>query len=45
MDVQIIMIQRVYGLNGCHREGLVFLVRPEFLMDVDNAQRGQTQAR
>jgi len=24
-DVQIIMIKRVYGLSGCHREGLVFL--------------------
>jgi len=26
------MIKRVYGLSGCHREGLVFIVRPEFLL-------------
>jgi hypothetical protein len=40
------MIKRVYGLlSGCHIEaGLVFLVRPEFLLDVGNAQGGQTQA-
>jgi len=28
VDVQIIMVlKRVYGLSGCHREGLVCLVR------------------
>ena len=45
MDVQIIMIKRVYGLSGCHREGLVHLVSPEFLLDVGSAQGGQAQAR
>ena len=45
VDVQIIMVKRVYGLSGCHRGGLVFLVRPEFLLDVGNAQGGQAQAR
>ena len=44
VDVQIIMIKRVYGLSGCHREGLVFLVRPEFLLDVGGAQWNQAQA-
>ena len=44
-DVQIIMIKRVYGLSGCHREGLVFIVHPEFLLDVGSAQGVQTQAR
>jgi hypothetical protein len=39
------MIRRIYGLSGCHRKGLVFLVRPEFLLDVGNMQGGQTQAR
>ena len=34
-----------YGPSGCHREGLVFLVRPEFLLDVGSGQGGQTQAR
>ena len=34
VDVQIIMIKRVYGLSGCHGEGLVLLVGPEFLLDV-----------
>jgi hypothetical protein len=38
MDVQIIMIKRVYGLSGCHGEGLAFLVRPEFLLDVGSLQ-------
>jgi len=37
VDVQIIMIKHAYGLSGCHREGLVFLVRPEFLLGVGNA--------
>ena len=38
--------KRVYGLSGCHREGLVFLVRPEFLLDVGSSVRGgQTQAK
>jgi len=45
VNVQIIMIKRVYGLSGCHREGLVFLVLPEFLLDVGSAQGSQTQAR
>ena len=36
VDVQTIMIKRVYGLNGCHRGGFAFLVRPEFLLDVGN---------
>ena len=45
VDVLIIMVKRVYGLSGCHRGGLVFLVRPEFLLDVGNAQGGQAQAR
>ena len=45
VDVQIIMIKRVYGLSGCHREGLVHLVSPEFLLDVGSAQGGQAQAR
>ena len=35
---QIIMIKHVYGLSGCHREGLVFSVSPKFLLDVGNAQ-------
>jgi hypothetical protein len=41
VDVQIIMIKRIYGLSGCHRDH-VFLVRPEFLLDVGSAQGGQT---
>ena len=45
VDVQIIMIKRVYGLSGCHREGLVFLVRPKFLLNMGSAQGGQTQAK
>ena len=45
VDVQIVKIKRVYGLSGCHRAGLVFLVRPEFLLDVGSAQGGQAQAR
>ena len=45
VDVQIIMIKRVYGLSGCQREGLAFLVPPEFLMDVGSAEGGQIQAR
>jgi len=45
VDVQIIMIKRVYGLSGYHREGPVFLVRPEFLLDVGSAQGGQAQIR
>ena len=46
VDAQIIiMIKRVYGLSGCHREGLVFIVHPEFLLDVGSAQGVQTQAR
>ena len=36
VDVQMIMVKRVYGLNGCHRGGFAFLVRPEFLLDVGN---------
>ena len=40
---QIIIIKHVYGLSGCHREGLVFLVRPEFLLNVGGAQWDQTQ--
>ena len=34
-----------YGLSGCHREGLVFLVRPKFLLNMGSAQGGQTQTR
>jgi hypothetical protein len=45
MDVQIIMVKRVNGLSECHREDLVILVRPEFLLDVGSVQGGQTQAR
>jgi hypothetical protein len=45
VDVKINTIKRVYGLSGCHQEGLVFLLRPEFLLDVGNAQGGETQAR
>ena len=47
VDVQniMIMIKRVYGLSGCQREGLAFLVPPEFLMDVGSAEGGQIQAR
>jgi len=37
------MIKHVYGLSGCHREGLVFLVRPEFLLNVGGAQWDHTQ--
>jgi len=28
-----IKIKRLYGLSGCHREGHVFLVRPELLLE------------
>ena len=42
VDVQIVMTKRVYGLSGYHREGLVFLVRPEFLLDVGSEQGGQS---
>ena len=46
VDVQIIMIKRAHGLSGCHREGLVFFVHPEFLLDVGSAQGShQAQAR
>ena len=37
VDTQVIMIKRLYGLSGCHREDPVFLVRPEFLLDVDTS--------
>ena len=39
-DVQISMVKRSDGLSGCHRESLIFLVRPEFFLDVGSAQRG-----
>jgi hypothetical protein len=47
MVVQIIMVYHYvkHGLSRCQREGLVFLVRPEFLLDVGSAHKGQTQAR
>jgi hypothetical protein len=42
VDVQIIRIMHVYGLRGCHRKGLVFLVSPKLLWDVGGVQGGQT---
>ena len=42
---KIVIIKRDYGLSGCHREGLVCLVRPEFLLDVGSVQGGQAHAR
>jgi hypothetical protein len=44
-DVHIVIVKFVNGLCGCHRESLILLVRPEFLLNMRGAQGGKVQAR